>query len=181
MHTHGLTPHGNSKSGADFIRTPIEVFQQMGELAKTMRPKNVYNKLLIDCGETLGPAAPRQVRDKKYRDKRKDLQQITGVNGNRKNLADCVQTVQNMMQQGHSLIQQVIHASGKTPVIILYNDEMLTDIKNLCCSGQTLLGFDKTFNICDVHVTPSVYKQLSVVKTETGEPSLFMDPMFLHA
>ncbi|CAG2204650.1 CHID1 [Mytilus edulis] len=95
-------------------------------------------------------------------------------------MADNIQTIENMMQKGHSLIKHVAHSPGKTPCVILYTEEMMKDVVNLCCSGQTLLGFDKTFNICDIHVTPSVFKQLSVTKIETGEPPLFVGPMFLH-
>ncbi|VDI47108.1 Hypothetical predicted protein [Mytilus galloprovincialis] len=87
--------------------------------------------------------------------KKKEIWNITGVTGNRGNMADNIQTIENMMQKGHSLIKHVAHSPGKTPCVILYTEEMMKDVVNLCCSGQTLLGFDKTFNICDIHVTPS--------------------------
>ncbi|XP_071137045.1 uncharacterized protein [Mytilus edulis] len=177
----GFSAHGNSKKGNEFVRTPALLFEEMGELVKTMRPKNAYNKLLINCSdEATGPSAPRQIRDKKYRDKKKEIRNITGVTGNRGNMADNIQTIENIMQKGHSLIKHLAHSPGKTPCVILYTEEIMKDVVNLCCSGQTLLGFDKTFNICDIHVTPSVFKQLSVTKVETGEPPLFVGPMFLH-
>ena len=76
----GFSAHGNSKRGNEYVRTSSVVMEEMGKLVKTMRPKNVYNKLLNECDETLGPAAPRQVRDKKkYRDKKKLLKDTVGV------------------------------------------------------------------------------------------------------
>lgn len=176
----GFSAHGNSKLGNEYVRTPAVVMEEMGELVKTMRPHNVCNKLLNEWDETLEPAKPRQVRDQKYRDQKKLLKDTVGVNTNRNNFADCMVAIQNMMQKGHNLITQVVHDSGSSPCVILYNGEMIRDIKNVCCSGQTVLGFGKTFNVCDVHVTLSVYKQLSVVSNETGELLLFVGPFFLH-
>ncbi|CAC5366258.1 unnamed protein product [Mytilus coruscus] len=61
-----FSAHGNSKNGNEFVRTPALLFEEIGEHVKTMRPKNAYNKLLINCSdEATGPSARRQIRDKK--------------------------------------------------------------------------------------------------------------------
>ena len=52
--------------------------------------------------------------------------------------------------------------------------------KLLCCTGQTVLGIDKTFTLCDMHVTVTCYKQLTVVKEGTTEPPLFIGPILIH-
>ena len=36
---------------------------------------------------------------------------------------------------------------------ILYIGQQIDDIKEMCCTGQTVLGVDKTFNLCRMHVT----------------------------
>ena len=62
---------------------------------------------------------------------------------------------------------------------ILYNDEQMVDIKSLCYSGRTKLGVDKTFNMCDMHVTGTCFKQLSVSKILLDDSPLFIGPVFL--
>jgi hypothetical protein len=50
----------------------------------------------------------------------------------------------------------------------------------MCCTGQSILGIDKTFNLCDMHVTASCYKQTSVKMETIGEPPIFLGPIFIH-
>lgn len=68
------------------------------------------------------------------------------------------------------------------PSIILYLEEQINDIRNLYCTGQMVFGFDKLFNLCDMHicVTMSWYKQLAISKDKTGKPLLFFGPMYIH-
>ena len=55
----------------------------------------------------------------------------------------------------------------------LYSEEQISDLKQLCCTGQTVLGIDKTFNLCDMHVTVMCYKQLAVSYLKNAEHPLF--------
>jgi hypothetical protein len=50
----------------------------------------------------------------------------------------------------------------------------------MCCTGQSILGIDKTFNLCDMHITASCYKQTSVKMETTDEPPIFLGPIFIH-
>ena len=50
----------------------------------------------------------------------------------------------------------------------------------MCCTGQSILGIDKTFNLCDMHVMASCYKQTSVKMETTGEPPIFLGSIFIH-
>lgn len=97
-----------------------------------------------------------------------------GITCNRQNVADHVKEIENRVSQNDRFIRSVIRQNGKAPCIVLFTDEQLHDLKQLCCSGQTVLGVDKTFNLCDMHVTVTCYKQLSVVRQSTGEPPLFI-------
>lgn len=56
----------------------------------------------------------------------------------------------------------------------------MTDLKNICCNGQSVLGVDKTFNLCDMHVTATCFKQNAVVRDDTGESPIFWGPLFIH-
>ena len=53
------------------------------------------------------------------------------------------------------------------PLITLYTDQKINYTKRFCCKeGGTVLGMDKTYNLGDFHVTPTVYKDLSVIKRD---------------
>ena len=77
-------------------------------------------------------------------------------------------------------VRAVIRTNNKSPGVILYQDEQIEDLKSLCCSGKTVLGVDKTFNLCQMHVTVTCFKQLSVVRSDSKEAPIFMGPIFLH-
>ena len=69
-----------------------------------------------------------------------------------------------MVSDKEDFVRSVIKTNGKTPTIIFYTDEQTSDLKNLCCIGKTGMDVDKTFNLCDMHVTVTCFKQLSVVQ-----------------
>ena len=176
----GLKPHGNSKDPqSEYLRTPAHVMTEVAELLKTHKPKMVFEKLKKKYDEVTRPASIQQIRKKKYYDKAKTKESDIG---HTKNTADQIQQLENLVTHNHPYVRSVVRVNAKTPVIILYNDEQLTDIKNLCCTGRTVLGVDKTFNLCNVHVTVTCYKQLSVYRPGGDECTapIFLGPVFLH-
>ena len=58
------------------------------------------------------------------------------------------------------------------------------DLKHMCCAGpsaqSTIQGIDKTFNLGDLHVTVTVFKNISVTTKQTNDHPLTMGPAFLH-
>ena len=156
----GLSAQGNSKSGkGEHIRTPVEVLDKMAELLKTDKPSTFYSKLKRKYNEVSRPTSLQQVLNKNRRLKKKE---VSNVNGN--NVADQIQALENMVSKNHKFVRTIIRDKNKTPTIILYNDEQISDLKNICCTGQSLLGIDKTFNWCNMHVTTTCYKQPSVIR-----------------
>ena len=129
--------------------------------------------------ELSGPTNLRQVHDMKRRQNMKERQN-SGLTGNRQNIADHMIDIENRVSRNDPFIRSVIRQNGKAPCVILYHDEQIHDLKLLCCTGQTVLGVDKTFNLYDMHVTVTCYKQLTVVKEGTTEPPLFIGPIFMH-
>ena len=137
----GLGPHGNAKHKAEYVRTPQSVMVEMGELLKTNKPQHVYNKLAAKHDELSGPANLQQVYMKKHRDKVKECEE-SGYSYNKNNFADHIKEIENRVTANHPFIRSVIWQGGKAPSIILYTDEQINDLKTLCCTGQTVLGFD---------------------------------------
>jgi len=176
----GLSVHGNSKEKTEYTRTPNVVMQEMSDMLKFNKPQHVYNKLSSKFDELSGPTSKRQVYDKNYNDKRTDLKSATGRTTKRQNIADHINELDRLLADETSIVKSIIRDQGKPPCIILYTKEQLDDIKTLCCSGQSLLGVDKTFNLCDMHVTVTCYKQTSVVRHDTSESPIFIGPTFIH-
>ena len=99
----------------------------------------------------------------------------------KRNFADQIKCVEEMTKT-HEFIQSMHHVFGLNhPLIILYTPQQMTDIKRFCCrENDTVLGIDKTYNLVDFHVTPTVYKDLSVLRRATGENPICFGPTFIH-
>ena len=69
---------------------------------------------------------------------------------------------------------------GKNFGVLIYSEEQLLDIKRFCCTGKTPLGFDRTFNLGELFVTASAFKQLSVTNPSNGQHPIILGPLFLH-
>ena len=70
------------------------------------------------------------------------------------------------------------------PSIILYTKNQISDIVRFCCGGpsviSTVIGVDKTFNLSQLHVTVTAFKNLSVYEKVSGEHPVMFGPFFLH-
>lgn len=78
----------------------------------------------------------------------------------------------------------VIGSKHHIPSVILFDEKQIEDIKRFCCPGdhavQTVLGIDKTYNLGPLHVTPTVFKNLSLVRAGTKDHPIFMGPILIH-
>ena len=70
------------------------------------------------------------------------MKETNNANGN--NVADQIQALENLVSKDHKFVRTIIRDKNKMPTIILYNDEQILDIKNLCCTGQFWLCWGLT-------------------------------------
>ena len=86
------------------------------------------------------------------------------------------------MAKTHEFVQSVKHMHGQQyPVITLFTDQQIRDVKRFCCKENgSVLGIDKTYNLGEFHVTPTVYKDTSVVKRRTNDNPICFGPTFVH-
>lgn len=176
----GLAPHGNAKRKDDYLHTPAAVMPDISDLLTSEKLLHVYNNLSRKYDEIEGPTGRKQIYDKNRNDKKKARQANTGHFIRRGNFADHISEIDRLVANGDSVVRSIIRERGKAPCLILYTDDQITDIKNLCCTGQSFLGIDKTFNLCDMHVTATCYKQVTVDMQSTGEPPFFMGSLYIH-
>ena len=135
----------------------------------------MYNTLKRKYDELSRPTGLEQIRNKRRTEKNKEENACNGHN-----VADQILVVENMVSQNHPFVRTIIRDKNKTPCIILYTDEQIEDLKNICCNGDAVLGVDKTFNLCKMHVTITCYKQTSVIRHDTNEHPIFLGPIFIH-
>ena len=144
----GLLPHGNSKDQkSEYLRTPNFVMEEAEQMLIHDKPKAVYERMKIKkicrVNQTDRIATAKRQKKKNYTKK-----QNPDFHSN--NIADNFQEIENLVMINDAYIRSVIRTNGKTPCIILYSDEQIADLKTFCCSGLTVLGVDKTFNLCDM-------------------------------
>ena len=60
-----------------------------------------------------------------------------------KNPADHKGELDMLVTNGPLLVKSIIRDQSKAPCLIFYTDEQMADIRNLCCSGETVIGVDK--------------------------------------
>ena len=99
------------------------------------------------------------------------------------NFADQVAALEEL-QHTLPFLQLIVRQSRRVPIIILYTEDQINDLKRFCCpphaAQSTMLGIDKNFNLSDLHVTGTVYKSLSVKRRDTGAHPIFCGPLILH-
>lgn len=96
------------------------------------------------------------------------------------NFADNIQVVENILHS-NPFVQQVINFKSKVPSVICYLPDQIQDMKIFCAVPDgAVLGFDKTFNLADIHVTVAVFKHKAVRKYDTRDHPIFFGPFFFH-
>ena len=181
----GAIPHGNNKQSTarPYVRTQGHVMDKIAAGVKHQAPRAVYLSLERDSEEQDAPRNLRQVQNKKYNEKKKEATDQLDKPLTRGNLGCQIQQVETLLQN-HPFVQRVWQGKGVVPSIVLHTDEQMLDLKRCCCSGPsgqtTVLGFDKTFNLTDLHVTMGVFKNLSVYREGTDKHPLFIGPIFIH-
>ena len=84
------------------------------------------------------------------------------------------------MVYSHPFVQQVINYKDASPAAIVYTSNQLNDVRRFCVKGGVVLGVNKTFNLMELHVTATVFKNKSVIPDATGGHPLFNEPAFIH-
>ena len=101
----------------------------------------------------------------------------------RGNFADHVQQLEES-PDNHPFARRVLRGYQQIPSAILYTDRQIDDIRRFCCSASvaetTILGVDKTFNLGQLHVTITAFKNLAILRRDTQEHPIFFVPMFVH-
>ena len=66
--------------------------------------------------------------------------------------------------------------------VFVYTDRHLHDIKQFCCRKDDAvpLAFDTTFNLCDLWLTDTSYRNKRLLNESTGTSHVFLGPCMFH-
>ena len=177
----GFAPHGGNRSERPrkYIRTKPLILDHVKHEALTQTPSEVMQKRVEMDAEVGGLQSKNQIENARYRGKRQHQETST----NKANFADHILTLMNSTQT-NEFVRDIHISNDKVPCVILYTDDQIQDIKRFCCSAPqtqtTVLGFDKTFNLGDIHVTLAVFKNLAITRCDSNEHPILPGPLFLH-
>jgi len=96
------------------------------------------------------------------------------------NYADEIQVVLSMSQTD-DFVRTVTIENGRVPNVILYRERQLQEIRAFCFDvNGSVWAFDKTFNLGSMYVTVSTYTNLALNRIISGNPPVFLGPLFIH-
>jgi hypothetical protein len=84
--------------------------------------------------------------------------------------------------QTNDVVRFIGASPNRVPSVVLYSDNQLRDLKAFCFnrSAGSVLSFDKTFNLGEIYVTPSVYKNMALQQRRTSDYPVFLGPVFVN-
>ena len=178
-------PHRNARTpGGEYVKTGDSVKKAIvASLTHHKVPRQIYTDLVLDDLKE-APRDLRQVQNIKYshdKEKRETNRPTDdGFKIHRKNNADDIQALFSKIHD-HPFIQLLIQGKNKPTAAILYTDEQMIDLRNVCQHQNSVLGVDRTFNLGACFVTLFVYKNRNIIRkgSDGGNP-IQLVPLFLH-
>ena len=137
-------------------------------------PIKTSHQMMLE--DSINAPNAKQIRDKVYRDYKKDQNSLK-LN----NIADEVLATISMCQNGENNVREVIVTPNKPPSVIAYSNEQLEDLRTNCIGSKgSVIGIDRTFNLGPCFVTTTTYKNRKILKRETLQSPIFLGPTLLH-
>ncbi len=143
------------------------MLEKIGKAVEHGKPKAVYNRMLDR------PVCETHRNMKQVKNRRRNVSKPNEDSGPGGNLADQIQHLQTGIHE------------GKVPPVIMYTIQQLLDLRCFCCHDRDLarsmvLGVDKTFNLTQLHLTTTIYKNLAVFRSGFSEHPIFFRPLIVH-
>lgn len=175
-----VAPHGNNTvSSEPYIRTPHATMELIKAQVKVQSGKVVYDQLVDKLDNDDAPRNSRVVNNKRYNENSQTRKKL--AKDYRLNFADEVLAICSSVAND-DFIRLVSLSSNRVPSIILYSDRQLSDIKAMCFDKHTgsVLSVDKTYNLGQLYVTVTVYRNLALQRAGTHDVPIFIGPLFIH-
>ena len=179
-----ILPHGNTNTDVTrqkpYIRTAKKTFQETDELlASGNSVSSVYDTMLEKSG---GPfqstSQSNEPRDRKQIYNRQA--QLNKLNQTTKNQRDDI--LEMMEELRMNCIVESIIIKNNAYFFFIATSRQTNDISKFCCGGNnsSVLGVDTTFNLCELWVTDSSYRNKRIINMKTGNHPVFLGPSLFH-
>ena len=163
-----------------YVRTQPAAMGNMKDLiSQQIKPSTIYAQASAQDTENLNeiPRDVKQLRNIKYR-----MEKESRGDAANQNFADQVLQITSMVSANDNFVRCVVHDSNKVPSILLYTDKTMDIARYTCCTinRPSVLGVDRTFNMCDLFVTATSFKHPGLLRKSSGENPILVGPIMLH-
>ena len=185
-----LLPHGNSKvSQQPYIKTDKRVLTSIDEKLDTCNDNQIFHSVLGEFGgpfHSISPSTePRN--QKQVSNRRAQKRRLETPTPSKLLNSPCgdLEKLIRLQRDPKSPVQTVL-ISGDWFLAFIYTERQLTDIVKFCCNlddvSSSVLGVDTTFNLCDMWLTDTSYRnqRLKTVRSNRKRSPVFMGPAMLH-
>lgn len=168
-------PHGKSKSCEEkYVRTNPDILEKAYHLSEENKKAEEIIDVMGKDDSFQDTRNSKQIRNKKYREtvKKNPLKPT--------NVDDKIYQVLCSLQDS-DFIQQIVFTNKKRPIVILYTEEQIQDLKSNCVGKcGSIIGIDKTFNLGSCFVSTLTYKNQHVIQRESKDIPIFLGPVMLQ-
>ena len=178
--TSQVLPHGNSRNTSrPYIRTTFETLTKIDDHLKSGKTiSQTYSETLNDSGGPLKSSSQsEQPRDRKQVQNR--MSQLKQMEGQSKTNSD---RIYNLLCQLH--LSDIVHSITVKKDFFCFTtmtSNSLNDISQFCCGDNAaVLGIDTTFNLRDMWVTDTCYRNKRLVNPVNKQHPIFIGPTLFH-
>ena len=179
-----IMSHGNSTTPASlvrpYIRTSKEILRKGDELlTKGFNVRKVYDSLTsLSGGPLRSESQGQEPRNMKQIRNRKALLDKGEVQFSSKDNTDEISSAL-LFKDMYPGYVRTVSAQDDNYIIFLATDKQIQDVKKFCCRGNSVLSVDTTFNLCDLWLTDTSFKNERLINSSGNHP-IFLGPCFLH-
>ena len=132
---------------------------------------------LHSSSQSMEPRSIKQIYDRKSALNVKEKCNLTAINSD---TSDDLLNILNA-QKIHDFIDSVI-VKNNAYYVVLKTDKQIKDIVKFCCVEQnaSVLGIDTTFNLCDMWLTDTCYRNKRLINPRTNAHPVFLGPILIH-
>ena len=187
VHDWEVREHGNFKQKRPYHRTDPTILKRQDTLLTANKPpQEVYDLLLDEPGGPMQsnsmsqePRNLKQIRNRQSAIRKSLLQSTNETIPQETN--DHLHTLLRGQRDSVSFLKAVT-VTDQSHIAFAYAEKQLSDIEKFCRKSTEAVVFavDTTFNLCDLWITDTSYRNKRLVNTIDGGAPVHLGPIMLH-
>ena len=182
-----MREHGNSKQKRPYHRTDPTILKRQYTLLRVNKPpQEVYDLLLDESGGPMQsnsilkePGNLKQIRNRQSAIRKLLLQSTNKTISQQAN--DHLHMLLRTQRDSDSFLKTVT-VIDQLYIAFAYTEKQLSDIEKFCCKSTEagVFAVDTTYNLCDLWITDTSYRNKYLVNTIDGGTPVHLVPVMLH-